>query len=782
MMMRKRCILFLLLSGLFIPLILAQNLSKTDSFPAQLDKEQSLPEVVVKPKRQKYSRKGNLAVEIIRQAIKHKNENRLENKDRYAVEVYEKLLLSMDKFSPDAKDNFLVRTFPSAKQYVDTSDFSHQPVLLVSLREKVYRKYYQKNPETHKNQLIAQRHTGIDKTFDENENLTSNLEEIFKGVNIFDNDITILLNRIVSPLSTPLAVLYYEYYIQDTIEIDGKHYVNISYVPANRQSYGFVGELQIALDGTYSVSRAMLTVSRNINLNWVEKMRIEQVFQPSPDGTQMMVSEDIFADFSPFNGAMPLQAHLSHSFRDYNFDSDLPENDSQSLTDAADWQQLRHTPLPNNEARIDSMMLELKASRRYRRINKLFEIIISGYVPTRFDKSKSRFDFGTISTTFSSNTLEGARFRLGGMTTAKLHPHWFVSGYAAYGLRDEKWKYQGQIVYSFEPRKLHPQERPVHNLSATLRYDVYVPGGNSSFADGDNVFNSLKTGIRETQMQYIRKAEIRYEKEFDNNFSFNIFLKNERNWAAGNLYYLQYQDDGSLLALSDYSTSTAGLQLRYAPGEKLFSTRKGKNAATNLAKDAPIFTLSHQSSFKNLLGSDFSYNYTELRAEKRLWLSSFGHIDLIAKAGKIWDKAPFPMLYFPITNQSLFIQSETFMMMRAMEFIADEYAAVHATYFLKGWILNRLPVINLLKLREVVSFHAICGHLTDKNNPAISPLGLFQLPTDTRLFGQAPYMEASVGLDNIFKILRIDYVRRLNYRSAPDIRKHGFRLAFRFTF
>jgi hypothetical protein len=329
---------------------------------------------------------------------------------------------------------------------------------------------------------------------------------------------------------------------------------------------------------------------------------------------------------------------------------------------------------------------------------------------------------------------------------------------------------------------VHPQERPVHNLSATLRYDVFVPGGNSPFTDGDNVFNSLKTGIQETQMQYIRKAEIRYEKELANSFSLNVYLKNERNWAAGNLSYLQYQEDGGLLKLSAYSSSSAGIQMRYAPGEKLYNGREGKNSVFNMAKDAPVFTLSHQSNFKNSSGSNFSYNYTELRAEKQLWLSSFGHIDLIGKVGKIWDKAPFPMLYFPITNQSFFIQSETFTLMRAMEFIADEYATVHAIYFLKGWILNRIPLINLLKWREVFSFNVIYGSLSDKNNPDISPTGLFQLPAGTKLFGNAPYLEASVGLDNIFKIFRIDYVRRMNYREELGIRKNGFRLAFRFSF
>jgi hypothetical protein len=742
-----------------------------------------LSEVVVKSTRNKYSPKNNPAVDIIRQVIKHKNSNRLENKDQYQVEVYEKTVLSMDEFSLDADANFIVRQFPFLENYIDTSAFSKKPILNVSLREKLYKKIYRKEPYSLQKQIIAKRHIGLDQPYDENETLTSNLNEILKGIDIFDDDINILLNRIVSPLSSALAVYYYQYSIIDTVIIEGSKYVNISYVPASRHSYGFIGELQIALDGTYSISHTVLTVSKNINLNWVDNIKIEQVFQNLPEGTQLLDSENIYAVFRPHKGAMPLQAHLSNSFRNYNFEPDtITDKDSLLFAKNTEWEKRRHSQLPEYEQRIDSMITYMKTNRKYRFINKTFEILTSGYIPAQFEKSKSIFDFGPVSSTYSSNTLEGSRFKLGGMTTARLHPKLFANGYAAYGLKDRKLKYQGQIIYSFKPRNVHPQERPIHNLNATLRYDIFVPGGNSPFNDGDNVFNSLTTGIRETQMQYVRKVEIRYEKEFANTVSFNLWLKHEKICAAAKLHYFKYLNDSSFDEISGYKTSAAGIQIRYAPGEKPYGGREGKNSVFNLSKDAPIFTLAHQNSFKNVFGSDYAYNYTELQAEKRLWLSSFGHIDMIGKVGKIWDKAPFPLLYFPLTNQSLFIQSETFTMMRAMEFIADNYAILHATYYLKGWILNRIPLINRLKLREVVSFNAIYGSLSDKNNPSVSCFNLFQLPADTRLFDNQPYMEVSVGLENIFKVMRIDYFRRLNYRDSPNIKKNGFRLAFRFSF
>ena len=113
--------------------------------------------------------------------------------------------------------------------------------------------------------------------------------------------------------------------------------------------------------------------------------------------------------------------------------------------------------------------------------------------------------------------------------------------------------------------------------------------------------------------------------------------------------------------------------------------------------------------------------------------------------------------------------------------ITDQYVSWYVTYYLKGWILNRIPGIKWLKLREVVSFSGIYGNLTDKNNPTLTP-GLFQLPEGTMPMGNQPYMEASIGLENILKILRIDYYRRLTYLDNPGIKKGGVRIALRFSF
>ena len=280
---------------------------------------------------------------------------------------------------------------------------------------------------------------------------------------------------------------------------------------------------------------------------------------------------------------------------------------------------------------------------------------------------------------------------------------------------------------------------------------------------------------------YIRKSVLQYEKEWLNGLTWKSWIMNQNNEAAGTLQYIKRDESGNLYHIKDFTTSEIGTQLRFAPGERAYNGRSGKESVFNLSKDAPVFKLSHQLGIKGVLGGDYNYNHTEISAEKRIWLSSFGHIDAQVKAGKVWDKVPFPLLILPNTNQSITIQPEAFHMMNALEFVTDQYVSFNATYYLKGWILNRIPGIKWLRLREVLSFNMIYGGLTDKNNPTLTP-GLFLLPDGTQPLGSTPYMECSVGLENIFKILRIDYYRRLTYLDHPDIKKGGIRIALRFTF
>lgn len=751
-----------------------------------------ISEVVVKPKREKYTRKDNPAVELIKKVIAHKNDNRIEAKPEYQTEVYEKLSLSLDNFNPNLDKNKFLKKFKFIKNYLDTSEFNGKPILTVSVRENLSDFYYRKSPKAEKTIVRAKRMQGIDKTLDDGGGITSNLEEIFKSINIFDNNIPILLNRFVSPLSSTLATTYYHYYIMDTLDVGGDKCVDLAFVPANSESYGFTGRLYITLDGNYAVKKVLLNTPANINLNWVDKLRIEQEFKQMPDSTWVLDQENTFVNFYVVKGTQQLYAHQLRNYDNYNFNVQnadsvfgllgalhvLPEATAQPDTF---WTHNRPIPLKEKEDALKDLLGQLRKVPAFNAIIKTAEILITGYIPTANDKKVTKFDFGPMNTTFSANHLEGFRMRVGGMTTANLNPYWFASGYLAYGTNDRKIKYNLKLTHSFTKKEYHEGENPVNNLSFIQEYDVYTPGQDFLFTSKDNIFVAWKVGEPVTKMQYIRKSVLQYEKEWLNGLTWKSWIMNQNNEAAGTLQYIKRDESGNLYHIKDFTTSEIGTQLRFAPGERAYNGRSGKESVFNLSKDAPVFKLSHQLGIKGVLDGDYNYNHTEISAEKRIWLSSFGHIDAQIKAGKVWDKVPFPLLILPNTNQSITIQPEAFHMMNALEFVTDQYVSFNATYYLKGWILNRIPGIKWLRLREVLSFNMIYGGLTDKNNPTLTP-GLFLLPDGTQPLGSTPYMECSVGLENIFKILRIDYYRRLTYLDHPDIKKGGIRIALRFTF
>ena len=751
-----------------------------------------ISEVVVKPKREKYTRKDNPAVELIKKVIAHKNDNRIEAKPEYQTEVYEKLSLSLDNFNPNLDKNKFLKKFKFIKNYLDTSEFNGKPILTVSVRENLSDFYYRKSPKAVKTIVRAKRMQGIDKTLDDGGGITSNLEEIFKSINIFDNNIPILLNRFVSPLSSTLATTYYHYYIMDTLDVGGDKCVDLAFVPANSESYGFTGRLYITLDGNYAVKKVLLNTPANINLNWVDKLRIEQEFKQMPDSTWVLDQENTFVNFYVVKGTQQLYAHQLRNYDNYNFNVQnadsvfgllgalhvLPEATAQPDTFRT---HNRPIPLKEKEDALKDLLGQLRKVPAFNAIIKTAEILITGYIPTANDKKVTKFDFGPMNTTFSANHLEGFRMRVGGMTTANLNPYWFASGYLAYGTNDRKIKYNLKLTHSFTKKEYHEGENPVNNLSFIQEYDVYTPGQDFLFTSKDNIFVAWKVGEPVTKMQYIRKSVLQYEKEWLNGLTWKSWIMNQNNEAAGTLQYIKRDESGNLYHIKDFTTSEIGTQLRFAPGERAYNGRSGKESVFNLSKDAPVFKLSHQLGIKGVLGGDYNYNHTEISAEKRIWLSSFGHIDAQIKAGKVWDKVPFPLLILPNTNQSITIQPEAFHMMNALEFVTDQYVSFNATYYLKGWILNRIPGIKWLRLREVLSFNMIYGGLTDKNNPTLTP-GLFLLPDGTQPLGSTPYMECSVGLENIFKILRIDYYRRLTYLDHPDIKKGGIRIALRFTF
>ena len=383
-----------------------------------------------------------------------------------------------------------------------------------------------------------------------------------------------------------------------------------------------------------------------------------------------------------------------------------------------------------------------------------------------------------MNSTINGNAIEGARFRVGGATTPQLSKNWFVEGYAAYGTKDNKMKYDALVEYSFNDRKTYRKEFPMHSLRFEYMYDINKLGQQYMYTSKDNVLLAIKRK-KDTRATYLRNAELTYSREHYNGISYNAVIRNFREYATDYARFDRIGADGAVTPVRKYDMTELELKFRYGKNEKFYQTHDERIPITY---DALVFNLEHTMSKQGFLGSSYDYQRTELGVQKRLWFSAFGFVDVIGKAGKVWNKVPYPLLILPNANLTYTIQPEAYTNMNAIEFINDEYISWDVTYYMNGLILNRLPLIKKLKWREVLCFRGLWGHLTNKNNPMKEGNGLYVFPAGSGVMGRAPYMEASVGIENIFKFMRLDYVWRLNYRDNPGIQKRGVRCTMSVSF
>lgn len=729
---------------------------------------------VVKPKKERYRKKDNPAIELIRNVIARKDSNRVASRDYYKCDLYEKMTLSLDDYSPDFEKK---KKLDYLREYIDTSEITGNPILTVSIRETMNDCYYRKSPKEFKVVRKAQRHTGLDKEFDYNGGLTASLELLFTGVDIFDNEVAFMMNRFVSPISSTLAVSYYKYYIMDTLMVDGTSCIDLAFVPYNSQSYGFTGRLYITNDGNYAIKKVQLNFPSKSNVNWVDRLRVDQEFFRTEDGDWALKQEDAYVNLVVFEGVQGIFAHQTRYFANYDSeDEELARNpiyrmdgkievlpDSKSYGDDY-WAENRLVPLNKRESEVAKVSDDIYKKSSTVTWMRVLDAIGSDWVPSSGSKATSKFDFGPVLSVFGYNYVEGPRFRIGGMTTANLSKRWFGKGYIAYGINDRKIKGGLTLTHSFNDKNYHPKEKPLNNLSVSYSYDIYSP---EVIGEQHDLVTSLKTKTVK-KLQYIRTADIRYEKQWLNSLTTTFWLKNNRYTPAtltgprgeGTLRYLRMDENGELADVPNLTSNEVGAQIRWAPGEKPVNSVSQRG---NMDKDTPIFTFSHTVGFKGL-GGEYDYHRTEFTAFKRLRLSVAGFMDAKLSAGKVWNAVPWPLLIMPAANQSFSYRRETFHMMNALEFVTDEYVQLNLTWHLKGLIFNHIPGVKNLKLRELVIFNGIYGNLTDRNNPAKSP-GLFVLPEGTEALGRMPYMEIGFGIENIFQLFRVAYFYRLTYRD-----------------
>ncbi|MGN0049819.1 MAG: DUF5686 family protein [Prevotella sp.] len=772
----------------------------------------TLKEVTIKSKKTRYSRKNNPAVELMKKVIAAKKQTDLDNRDYYQYNKYQKLTLALNDITPERLQEDKLKNKKWFTDQVEKCEYTGKLILPVSVDETVTQKIYRKSPHSEKNIVKGQNSSGVNDLLQTGDILTTTMKDVFTDVNIYDDQIRLLQYPFTSPIGKD-AIGFYRYYIMDTLYVDRDKCIHLHFMPNNQQDFGFRGDIYVLADSSYQVKRCELTIPKRSDVNFVENLEVKQEFTMLPDSSWVLSIDDMIAEIKLASWIQKCVIIRNTRLTDYAFDElpkqlfkgkakDVKEADAM-MRDEAFWNQYRQVSLTKSESKMDAFVHNLEQIKGFKYIIFGMKALIENFVETG---NPSKVDIGPINTMLTSNPVDGLRTRISAQTTAKLNPNWFASGYFARGWDSKKNYYKADLIYSFNKKEYLPREFPKRTLTLSSTYDIMAPSDKFMKTDKDNVFTSFKWS-KVDKMMFYNRQEITFEREEDWGFKTTIGFKTEENEGASDLYFIpmrQYtaaQNEATQAPVADaaaegltpetmrglsrkFRTSQFHVELRFAPGETFINTKQ-RRLKINL--DAPVFSIGHTLGVKGFLGGDYRYNFTEASIYKRFWMNSWGKIDCYLKGGIQWNQVPYPLLIMPETNLSYIIQDETFELIDNMEFLNDRFASFYISWDFNGKIFNRIPLLKKLKWREYVGFRCLWGELTDKNNPFLEQNAqsdvLMMFPSGCRVMDpKKPYYELSLGIHNIFKLIHVEYVRRLNYTDYPGVHKDGIRFMVRMTF
>ncbi len=742
-----------------------------------------LKELVVKGEKQRYRNKNNPAVELIRLVIDHKKENRKDNFSAYQYEKYEKVQFALSNISQKFKNKKYLKQFQFIFENLDSNLMPGKVILPMYLKETLSDNYYKKNPKEEKVIIKGNRKVDFD-DFLNNEGIETFISYLYQDVNIYDNTVPILTNQFISPIADN-GPLFYRYYIKDTVLIENKKCYQLVFYPRNKSGFNFQGELYITFDSLYAVCKSELTINPDINLNFVKELKLIQNYEQVKPGEWLVNQDNISIDFGLGKNGLGVYGQRAVSYKNFVLDQPQPDSfyigdnslypDSVKKLSDKDWEERRHSKLTRSEAGIYSMVDSIQRVPAFKRAANIMVLIFAGY------EDLGAFEIGPVSTFYSYNPVEGSRLRFGGRTSMKFNPRIRYEGYGVYGLGDKQWKYYMGITKAIG--KSSVVDFPQRNLKISYQKETKIPGQELQFVQEDNALLSVKRGTND-KLLYNKIFNIGYTCEYQSHFSFDVGLQYLKQSPAGSLKFNPINYNEGIGNISDITTSQFMLTLRYAPREQFY---QGKNYRIPMFNKYPIFEVRFSASQKNILQSDYTFQHLAVRVFKQVNLAPFGYTLVTAEAGKIFGHVPFPLLQIHRANQTYSYQLNSYNLMNFLEFISDQYVAIDVHHYFNGFFFNKIPLFKKLKWREVATIKLLYGIISDNNNPDLHN-DLFKLPLDQ--FGEPqsfslkrkPYVEVSIGISNIFKIIRIDLIKRMSYTENPHVDEYGVRARAKFDF
>jgi hypothetical protein len=603
---------------------------------------------------------------------------------------------------------------------------------------------------------LASQKQGLFGDFGE-ENLRFIAKNVMGSVDLFKKKNIILQRSLTGALSEE-SLSSYRYFLSGQKVENGESLYEIAFYTQNPQSHGFEGFLYVTADERHLLRKAAFSVGLSISNGYVSSILFVQSFDRKEDMIVPGEQKSYFIFGDDLKGCFQV-TQMAHYTR-FEYPESL-EKEVFKVRQAKDclskdeffWENHRPTPLTAAETQVKNMIETADRTAAFNRTKNLIYLFLSDH--WRIGGTKARFEWGNVSQAISHNATEGLRLKAGGNTTTYLNKHWLLGGYAAYGLGDKKFKYRGDVAYSFSPKENSIWEYPRSTISFTYADDLNVLGYDLLTSNRDNIAGSLspdpfKAMIRE------KTGVIAFEKEIPRHFSFRVEGK-----------YVHETPMETSLSYQSLTNSELSFSFQYAPRELFVQTR---NSRIYVQQGNIKVNLKHRVGLKGIFKSQYNYHITEGNLYKKIYFPrNAGYFNLELSGAKAWNRLPYPLLFILYGKGGFIFDSDNYNLMNPHEFVTDNYVAGKMNIFFNWSPVRLFAPKNIIQTS--IGGRMIYGALSKKNNPDLHPESF---PLDNGIIhplAKTPYIEVNAGFVNIFQIFRVEYVRRLTYLNNAKVNK-----------
>ena len=718
----------------------------------------------------------NPAIPIVKKAIRNRHENRPDGVKNIELIEYNKLNFSLSGIDSSVFNVGFIRKH--ADILVKTNDYDDTWNIPLYFSEYMTYQKLRENRAPEVQEIVKNQHGS---SFIESDIVTKYIESLNEDMTFYGN-LRFLQKDFISPIATQ-ALVYYRYYLDDSLIDNGKTYYRLRFKPKNSQDLAFFGYMIIEKEsGTLTEIDA--TLQPTSILNFVRKMRLFEKLQLTSNDEwfrrqQKMTVEfvpDLVKDTSYRTINTPITAIKSTTYiidttqiNDFLVNRVVPGKfnlrRSQSITrDTTFLNQYRPDTLSSLDLITQKAIETSNDIGAVKAVNKLLNMFMYGYLPFGY------IDIGPYLYFVQSNKIEGIRLNLCFRTSEKFHDKMLFGGYLGYGCRNHKFKYG--LQYSLRmPSKYYgafhiKYDQNIYRIG-DFRQPLDFVRENVLVQSDDNLLSAVTAQNENEAVYFVKRGVVAYEQQI----SPNLILKPAYTHAIHyNPPYVPFTDNNND-TISQIRTQDFSLDIRLSYKEAI-----SNNHFRRLYIDSryPVCHL-------NISQNHYSFNnvsdwYTQLRLVVRHdILIGIGRMKYVVEAGMLTKPVPFPLLEVHRGNETGSSGEYYFNHMNYLEFASDAFVNLYAEYGMNGFFFNKIWLLRKLQLRELLTFKACYGRMLNDNNSILTlPQNTFEL--------NMPYMEAGIGVTNLLKFIRLEYIWRLNYLDHSDISKKGLYIRFNFEF